>query len=370
MICDRYLVSAYHLDKGGKLAWQHGVAKSSRNFYRSVRNKVGNVSVNTVAQYAFTPDAVVILAANGEVKALDVRSGTLRFKTKSEGYTSGEPAGNEDVIAYLTAGSKKLVVLDAVTGRQIFSVASERPNVGRRPGVVCVGEENVWVEMGGWLRCYNTHKGELVWEHRLHDAVIANVPLVWVLGRNENNLVIGTVDAKVKVLEKRTGKVVWEQKYQSQGAHSGNYPMAAVLSDTNVYVTVARTSAYSLTRALGSNVQQPMVYSYRLDTGKLNWKASIFGKGLSIVIVRPLLTGKHLITSVQSRVYQRRKWAIADEVRMFDAATGELNHTKTEARKYNPRNMAHRNIGICPNAQARGNTLILDGVKGPIAYRK
>ena len=93
-------------------------------------------------------------------------------------------------------------------------------------------------------------------------------------------------------------------------------------------------------------------------------------KGLSIVIVRPLLTGKHLITSVQSRVYQRRKWAIADDVRMFDAATGELNHTKTEARKYNPRNMAHRNIGICPNAQARGNTLIIDGVKGPIAYRK
>lgn len=369
VVCGRSLVSAYHLDKNGKLAWKHGVAKLDRNSYRKARGSTGNV-FNLTAQYAFTPDAVVILVANGEVKALGVRSGRLRFKNKSKWGVSGEPAGNEDVIAYLTAGSKKLVVLDSVTGRQIFSVAGKRRNVVRRLGVACVDDENIWVEMDGWLRCYNTHKGGLVWEHRLPKAANVNASLVRVLGRNEDNLVIGTADAKVKVLEKRTGKVVWEQKCQLQDSNTGGYSIVALLSDTDVYMTVVRAGSRALSRASGGSGQQPMLYSYRLDTGKQNWKAPIFGKGTSSMGVRLLLAGEHLVTSVRSRVRQGRKLVVTDEVRMFDAATGKLNHTNTEISKCNLRSTAHRNVSICPGAQARGKTLILDGVKGPIAYRK
>ncbi len=176
----------------------------------------------------------------------------------------------------------------------------------------------------------------------------------------------------LKVLDKRSGKVAWEQKYRMLNRYSGHYPLMAVLSDTDVYVMVARTRANAALRPTGVQAQLPVIYSYNLHTGKLNWKAGIAGKKTASAMVGSLvLTAKHLITAVRSRVYKARKLTINDEVRMFDAVTGKRVHARVATGAYDPRRPAYRvYVNVPPAALARGNTLVVDGAKGPTAYRK
>ena len=371
VICDYDRVAAFRLDKSGKLAWTHSVPRPRGNYHQAIRAAVGNVSFNGAAQYAFTPDAVVVLTVSGEVKSLDVQTGKLRFQVKSKQYTWAAPAGNEDAVAYLTAGSRKLVVLDAMTGHELFSVDSKENGIVRRTRTIHMDEEHVMLEVGGQFRCYDVRNGKLLWSHRLSAAANMNYPLVWVLAQTEDVVVFGTINARMKALDKRNGRLLWEQKYQLVNQNTGNYPLRAGMSDTDLFVMVAQTNAYAAVRHTGQMVQKPMIYSYDLLTGKLNWKASLQGKlGRSMLFSKPLVTAKHVITSARSRTYRNRKHTVTDEVRMFDLVTGKLVNTKTESGSYSTRNRTFRPTNIPPGAQARGDTLIVEGGKGPTAYRK
>lgn len=370
VICDADRVAAFRLDKSGKLAWTHSVTRLRGNYHQAIRAAVGNVAFNNSVQFAFTPDAVIVLAISGEVKSLDVQTGKLRFQVKSKQYTCGAPAGNEDAVAYMTAGNRKLVVLDAMTGHELFSVASREQWGERRLRAIHMDDEHVMVEMDGQFRCYDVRNGKLLWSQLLAAATNAHYPLVWVLAQTEDVVVLGTIDAKMKAINKQSGRLLWEQKYQMISRSIGNYPLRAGMSDTDLFVVVAQTNAI-VTRNTGQVVLEPTIYSYGLLTGKLNWKASLRDKMRGPALLsKPLITAKHVITTARSCVYSGRKNKITSEVRMFELVTGKLVNTKIKSGSYSRNSDMLRYGNILPGAQARGGTLVVDGGKGLTAYRK
>jgi outer membrane protein assembly factor BamB len=366
VICDLDVVAAFRLDQDGKLAWKHPVLHHmGEDFSRTVRSAVGSVPFNTQTQYAFTPDAVVIATVEGEIKVLDAHNGKLRFAVKEKQYTFSAPAGNEDAVAYLSAGGRQLVILDALNGEQICRIDTNDADKAHRVYYLDMDDQSLYVEVGGALNCYDPHKGKLRWSRALGQAADPASAAAWILDKTPKTLLVGTRDAKILLLDAASGETLWQHQFFDA------LPLRGALTGGQAVVAVAKASVYGPI-GVSRLVQNAEICVCDARTGKLRWKQSMMGDQTGDVILSdPVVTAGQVLTAVRGRRHINARVLMTDCVRLLDLATGKLLDSRTDTAGMDAlRPQAYQSSHVPPTAVARKNTLILDRDNRVVAHRE
>jgi outer membrane protein assembly factor BamB len=207
------------------------------------------------------------------------------FENAGHGYSGPAIANGKFFTLGTRDGSEILLVLDANTGKELWTakigkVLSNRWGDGPR-GTPTVDGDRVYALSGpGDLVCANVADGKIVWQVNVTDLG-GKVP-GW--GYCESVLVDGNQvvctpggsQGALVALDKMTGKLIWQSKEFTDGAHYSSI-MPAEINGTRQYVQLVEKNFVGIAA----------------KDGKLLW-ISDFPKGRTAVIPTPIIKGNNV----------------------------------------------------------------------------
>jgi outer membrane protein assembly factor BamB len=207
------------------------------------------------------------------------------FENAGHGYSGPAIANGKFFTLGTRDGSEILLVLDANTGKELWTaklgkVLSNRWGDGPR-GTPTVDGDRVYALSGpGDLVCANVADGKIVWQVNVTDLG-GKVP-GW--GYCESVLVDGNQvvctpggsQGALVALDKMTGKLIWQSKEFTDGAHYSSI-MPAEINGTRQYVQLVEKNFVGIAA----------------KDGKLLWKSD-FPKGRTAVIPTPIIKGNNV----------------------------------------------------------------------------
>jgi outer membrane protein assembly factor BamB len=207
------------------------------------------------------------------------------FENAGHGYSGPAIANGKFFTLGTRDGSEILLVLDANTGKELWTtkigkVLSNRWGDGPR-GTPTVDGDRVYALSGpGDLVCANVADGKIVWQVNVTDLG-GKVP-GW--GYCESVLVDGNQvvctpggsQGALAALDKMTGKLIWQSKEFTDGAHYSSI-MPVEINGTRQYVQLVEKNFVGIAA----------------KDGKLLWKSD-FPKGRTAVIPTPIIKGNNV----------------------------------------------------------------------------
>lgn len=204
------------------------------------------------------------------------------FENAGHGYSGPAIAQGKFFTLGTRDGNEILLVLDANTGKELWTakigkVLSNRWGDGPR-GTPTVDGDRVYALSGpGDLVCVNVADGKILWQVNMKDLG-GQVP-GW--GYCESVLVDGNQvvctpggsQGALAALDKMTGKLIWQSKEFTDGAHYSSI-MPAEINGTRQYVQLVEKNFVGISA----------------KDGKLLWKSD-FPKGRTAVIPTPIIKG-------------------------------------------------------------------------------
>ncbi len=186
---------------------------------------------------------------NGEVMALDVTTGDVKWKSEVKGEVLAAPVVDSGVVVVNT-GAGTMIALDAGTGEQKWTYESEVPPLSLRGisapaaagGGVLAGTAN------GKLVVNIIESGQTAWEQAITSPSGAT-ELERIVDIDSQPLVLGGVafvisyDGTLAAVELRSGRVIWKREYQSY--------RRITTDNTNLYLVDVKSNVYALDRRNG-----------------------------------------------------------------------------------------------------------------------
>jgi outer membrane protein assembly factor BamB len=184
---------------------------------------------------------------NGEVIALDAKTGDIKWQVSVKGEVIAAPAIDEGVVV-LNTGSGMVFALDASNGETVWTYESEVPPLSLR-GVsspAAVGGGAIIGTATGKLVVNILSSGQTAWEQVITSAS-GVTELERIVDIDSQPLVSGgiiyviTYDGSLAAVEMRSGRVIWKRDYKSYRRLTiAGSTLFVVDSNSNLYALDAR----------------------------------------------------------------------------------------------------------------------------------
>ncbi len=180
----------------------------------------------------------------GYVKALNKSTGKIDWDYKTSAMLFSRPAVDKKYVVLPTA-DRRLVWLDKKTGKQVYQYEAQGPYVA--DGVV----EKGILYQGGYkvFQAWDVNKRRLLWQYDSINNYCQAAPVV-----AGGDVVFGAWDTNLRVLDKKTGKLLWQwNNGVKQNLYSpGN--VVPVVTDDRVLIVAPDRVTTSLNRTTGVQV--------------------------------------------------------------------------------------------------------------------
>lgn len=166
----------------------------SQDFSKEIKIKISQAVPSTMQ------------VAEDVVLALDMTSGTLRWKTSLESLPSGRKSSSTPCLSdkkIFAIGSEKIYCLDALTGKPIWKQSLPTTEISSSilpyNSMVIVLAEN--------LHAFDKKTGELLWKNKDVSGKVSS-PVLW--KTNERDLIICNSNKSVVAVNPIDGRTIWE----------------------------------------------------------------------------------------------------------------------------------------------------------------
>ena len=235
--------------QSGKQVWQQefavfpeqGLIKDESSFWS--KGEPAKIAGGLAIAY----ETVFFGTENGDVMALDAKTGDLKWQVKVKGEVIATPAIDEGVVV-LNTGSGLVFALDASNGEQLWTYESEVPPLSLR-GVSApsaVGGGAIIGTATGKLVVNILQSGQTAWEQVITSAS-GVTELERIVDIDSQPLVFGgiiyviTYDGSLAAVELRSGRIIWKREYKSyRRLTAAGTSLFVVDSNSNIYALDSR----------------------------------------------------------------------------------------------------------------------------------
>ena len=144
---------------------------------------------------------LVAVDSAGSVFAIDLQSGRLDWELKLSAKLTGPPALSEDTLLVATE-NKKLSIINLSSGRQIASIATQRPITSltlRENGMILAGDDR------GQVINFRDASGTVWWKFKSGARVGS-------IFETKDGILVGSFDNFLYMLSKYSGDVKWKRR--------------------------------------------------------------------------------------------------------------------------------------------------------------
>ncbi|MDF2178937.1 outer membrane protein assembly factor BamB [Aliiglaciecola sp. CAU 1673] len=244
------MVKAFERDSG-KLVWEQNLAIfKDDSWYDGVAKLWRSGAPARIAGgLSVSYEKVFLGTENGDVFALDVNTGEVKWRAKVKGEVLARPAVDEGTVVVNT-GAGVMFALDAETGEQRWRYESEVPPLSLR-GVSAASISSGGAIVGtasGKLAAVILNNGQIAWEQAVA-APTGATELERIVDIDVEPLVLGgmiyvvSFDGTLAAVDIRSGRVVWKREYKSYRRIS--------LDANNLFVVDNNSVVYALDRRSG-----------------------------------------------------------------------------------------------------------------------
>ncbi|MBL4911438.1 MAG: outer membrane protein assembly factor BamB [Alteromonadaceae bacterium] len=253
-------VYAFNIDTG-KEQWHTDISalKFKSGFFDS--RKSAMLSGGVVAGM----DKVFVGSENGELYALDAKTGDLLWQSEAKGEIIAAPAIDSGIVVVNTV-SGLVKAFDAKDGKEVWSIEQEVPPLSLRgtsspviaSGGVLVGGAS------GDMTVYMLTSGQEGWTTALGDAT-GSTELDRVIDIDSSPIVFGdklyaiSSRGSLAAIDLRSGRIVWKRQYSSY--------RSIALEGNNIYITDIKGHVYSIGRINGLEQWSQLLLTNRGVTG-------------------------------------------------------------------------------------------------------
>ncbi len=228
----------------GKQVWRQNFATFSNDGYFSFLSNLwsSGVSAKISGGLSVAYESVYFGTENGEVIALDAKTGEIKWQTTVKGEVIAAPAVDEGTLLVNTS-SGTLFALDSNTGEQKWTYESDVPALSLR-GISAPVASNGGAIVGtaaGKLAVNILGTGQTAWEQTI-SAPSGATELDRIVDIDAKPLVLGGViftisfDGTLAAVELRSGRVIWKREYKSyRSLSSAGSRLFVVDSNSNIY---------------------------------------------------------------------------------------------------------------------------------------
>ena len=244
------IVSAFEKDTGERV-WRKDFADYSTDGAGSWLGSLWSdgVSAKIAGGITLAYESVFFGTENGDVFALDVKTGEQKWHVKVKGEVLAAPAVEENVVVVNT-GSGVMFALDASNGEQLWRYESDVPALSLR-GISAPAAGSGGAIVGtatGKLAVNIIDNGQTVWEQTIA-APSGATELDRIVDIDSKPLLVGATvfvisyDGTLASVDLRSGRVIWKREYKSYRRLS--------LSGNQLFVVDTNSNLYSLDRRNG-----------------------------------------------------------------------------------------------------------------------
>lgn len=235
----------------GKQVWRRNFATFEDEGYLSFMSEFWSDGVSAKISGGLTVvyETVFFGTENGDVIALDAKTGETKWQTKVKGEVLAAPAVEENVVVVST-GSGSVHALDAVSGEENWSFESDVPALSLRgiSAPAAAGGGAIVGTASGRIVVNLLETGQTAWEQTVGTPTGAT-ELDRIVDVDGRPLVLGgtvyaiSYEGTLAAIELRSGRVVWKREYNS-------YRRASISGNT-LFVVDANSNVYALDRRNG-----------------------------------------------------------------------------------------------------------------------
>jgi outer membrane protein assembly factor BamB len=243
-VADRHGKVVAFNPEDGKRLWQRNFAEYKKKGFFSFITRLwqSGESAKIGGGLGVAYEKVFFGTENGDVYALDAKTGETVWQQQVKGEVLAEPAIDAGIVAFNT-GAGTLFALDAETGEQRWTYESEVPPLSLR-GVAAPVADSGGIITGtatGRLAVVIADTGQVAWEQTIGKPTGAT-ELQRIIDIDGKPLVLAGIayvisyDGTLAAVEIRSGRVVWSREYKSSRSISidGN-SLFVVDSNSNIY---------------------------------------------------------------------------------------------------------------------------------------
>lgn len=235
----------------GKEVWSRDFATYPNDGYLSFISNLWSDGVSAKISGGLTVayESVFFGTEDGDVYAIDAKTGETKWRVKIKGEVIAAPAVDEGVLVVNT-GSGVLFALDTVSGEELWTYESDVPALSLR-GISPPSAANGGALVGtatGKLAVVLLRSGQVAWEQTI-SAPSGATELDRIVDIDSQPLVLGgtiftvSFDGTLAAVEMRTGRVIWKREYKSYRSIS--------VSGNRLFVVDTNSHVYSLDRRNG-----------------------------------------------------------------------------------------------------------------------
>ena len=244
------IVSAFEKDSG-KRVWRKDFADYSNDGAGSWFGTLWSdgISAKIAGGITLAYETVFFGTENGDVFALDVKTGEQKWHSKIKGEVLAAPAVDENVVVVNT-GAGLMFALDASNGEELWRYESDVPALSLR-GISAPTAGSGGAIVGtatGKLAVNIIDSGQTVWEQTIA-APSGATELDRIVDIDSKPLLVGgtvyviSFDGTLASVDLRSGRVLWKREYKSYRRIS--------LSGNQLFVVDTNSNIYSLDRRNG-----------------------------------------------------------------------------------------------------------------------
>lgn len=228
----------------GKQVWEQNFATFANDGYFSFLSNIWSSGISAKISGGLTVayETVFLGTENGEVIALDAKTGDIKWQTAVKGEVIAAPAVDEGTLLINTS-SGTLFALDANSGEQKWIYESDVPALSLR-GISAPVATNGGAIVGtaaGKLAVNLLNTGQTAWEQTIA-APSGATELDRIVDIDARPLVLGGViytisfDGTLAAVELRSGRVIWKREYKSyRSLSSAGNRLFVVDTNSNIY---------------------------------------------------------------------------------------------------------------------------------------
>lgn len=256
------LVRAYE-PATGKEVWEQNFASYRDEGYLSGVSRLWSdgESARLSGGLTLAYEKVFVGTENGDVLALDAKTGELAWRITLPGEVLAAPAVDSNVVVVNT-GAGVMYGLDATDGKELWRYESEVPPLSLR-GIAAPIVANGGAIVGtatGKVSVTIVSSGQLAWEQTIA-APSGATELERIADIDSKILVLGgllytiSYDGTLAAIELRSGRVVWKREYKSYRRIS--------MDGNSLFVTDTNSVVYALDRRNGVELWSQGALRYR-----------------------------------------------------------------------------------------------------------
>lgn len=233
-------------EKTGKTVWEQNFATFNNDGYLSFASNLFSSGVSAKISGGLTAayEKVFFGTEDGNVYALDAKTGEIAWQSEVKGEVIAAPAVDEGMVLVNT-GSGTLFALDASSGEQKWKYESDVPALSLR-GISAPIASNGGAIVGtaaGKLVVNILANGQTAWEQTI-GAPSGATELDRIVDVDAKPLILGGIiyaisfEGTLAAVELRTGRIIWKREYKSYRSLSS--------SGNRLFVVDANSHIYSL----------------------------------------------------------------------------------------------------------------------------